>query len=82
MLQVSINWRENFNGSYSGRVEVGNGLVMSWIREHRLTPYGALQVTAFDLSSYAESVVHVMTSVAGEPLAAAVTHRRSGRCRR
>ena len=50
--------RANFNASsYSGRVEVGNRFAMPWIGGIGLTPYGAMQVTAFDLPSYAESVV-------------------------
>jgi uncharacterized protein with beta-barrel porin domain len=50
--------RANFNAnSYSGRIEVGNRFVAPWIGGLGLTPYAAFQVTAFDLPSYAESVV-------------------------
>ena len=50
--------RANFNAnSYSGRVEVGNRFVAPWIGGVGLTPYAAFQVTAFELPSYAESVV-------------------------
>ena len=50
--------RAKFNASsYSGRVEAGNRFVLPWIGGLGLTPYGAVQVTAFDLPSYAESVV-------------------------
>ncbi|WP_398468867.1 autotransporter domain-containing protein [Tardiphaga sp.] len=50
--------RANFNAnSYSGRFEVGNRFVAPWIDGIGLTPYAAFQVTAFDLPSYAESVV-------------------------
>ncbi len=50
--------RANFNAnSYSGRVEIGNRFVTPWIGGFGLTPYGAVQVTALDLPSYAESVV-------------------------
>ncbi len=50
--------RAKFNAnSYSGRVEAGNRFVLPWIGGLGLTPYGAVQVIAFDLPSYAESVV-------------------------
>jgi uncharacterized protein with beta-barrel porin domain len=50
--------RAKFNAnSYSGRIEAGNRFVTPWIGGLGLTPYGAVQVTAFDLPSYAESVV-------------------------
>ncbi len=54
--------RAKFNAnSYSGRIEAGNRFVLpsmsSWVGGLGLTPYGAVQVTAFDLPSYAESVV-------------------------
>ena len=50
--------RANFNASsYSGRFEVGHRFATPWIGGLGLTPYAAFQVTAFDLPSYAESVV-------------------------
>ena len=50
--------RANFNAnSYSGRVEVGNRFATPWIGGLGITPYAAFQVTAFELPSYAESVV-------------------------
>ena len=54
--------RAKFNAStYSGRIEAGNRFVLpsmsSWVGGLGLMPYGAVQVTAFDLPSYAESVV-------------------------
>ncbi|MEH2531859.1 uncharacterized protein with beta-barrel porin domain [Bradyrhizobium sp. AZCC 1588] len=49
----------NFNANaYSGRVEGGsNRYVIPWTGGVALTPYAAVQVTAFDLPAYAESVV-------------------------
>lgn len=50
--------RANFNAhSYTGRLEVGNRFVTPWIGGLGLTPYGAVQVTAFDLPSYAENTI-------------------------
>ncbi|QUS39266.1 autotransporter domain-containing protein [Tardiphaga alba] len=40
--------------AYSGRVELGNRLVMPWIGGFGLTPFAAAQVTALDLPAYAE----------------------------
>ncbi len=57
--------RANFNANtYSGRLEVGNRFVTPWVGGLGLTPYGAVQVTAFDLPSYAESTVSGATTFA------------------
>ncbi len=40
--------------AYSGRVEGGYRYLPTWTGGFGLTPYGAIQVTAFDLPSYAE----------------------------
>ncbi len=41
--------------AYSGRIEMGNRFVTSWLPGLGLTPYGAVQATAFDLPTYAET---------------------------
>ncbi len=41
--------------AYSGRIEMGNRFVTSWLPGFGLTPYGAVQATAFDLPTYAET---------------------------
>jgi uncharacterized protein with beta-barrel porin domain len=57
--------RANFTAnSYSGRFEVGNRFVMPWVGGIGLTPYGAVQVTAFDLPAYTESAVSGATTFA------------------
>lgn len=49
--------RAQFNAnSFSGRFEAGNRSVMPWLNGIGVTPYAAVQVTAFELPSYAESV--------------------------
>jgi autotransporter-associated beta strand protein len=49
--------RAEYNAnSYSARVEGGNRFLMPWIGGVGVTPYAAVQVTAFDLPSYAETV--------------------------
>jgi len=50
--------RAQFNANaWSGRVEGGYRLVAPWMNGIGITPYAAVQVTAFDLPAYAESVV-------------------------
>jgi YVTN family beta-propeller protein/autotransporter-associated beta strand protein len=50
----ALQGRFNAN-SYSGRLEGGNRTVSPWLGGVGITPYAALQVTALDLPTYAET---------------------------
>ncbi|MBR1259898.1 autotransporter domain-containing protein [Bradyrhizobium sp. U87765 SZCCT0134] len=50
--------RASFNANaWSGRAETGYRLVAPWVGGIGVTPYAAVQVTAFDLPAYAERAV-------------------------
>ena len=50
--------RAQFNANaYSGRIEAGSRFVTPWVGGLGLTPYAAVQVSAFDLPAYAEQAV-------------------------
>ncbi len=56
-----------FNANaYSGRLEGGYRLVVPWIGGIGITPYGAAQVTTFDLPACAEQVVSRLVRVRPE----------------
>ena len=63
--------------SSSGRIEVGNRIVMPWMSGIGMTPYAAVQVTAFDLPAYAESVAGGVNTFALSYAAKTVTNTRS-----
>ncbi len=70
--------RAQFNANaWSGRVEGGYRLVAPWMNGIGITPYAAVQVTAFDLPAYAESVVSGADTFALSYGAKTVTATRS-----
>ena len=70
--------RAQFNANaWSGRIEGGYRLVAPWINGIGVTPYAAVQVTAFDLPAYAESVVSGADTFALSYGAKTVTATRS-----
>ncbi len=70
--------RAEFNANaYSGRLEGGYRLVVPWIGGIGITPYGAAQVTTFDLPAYAEQVVSGSSAFALSYAGKSVTDTRS-----
>lgn len=70
--------RAQFNANaFSGRVEGGNRYVLPWMGGIGLTPYAAVQATAFDLPAYGESVVSGANTFALAYTAKTVTATRS-----
>jgi uncharacterized protein with beta-barrel porin domain len=70
--------RAQFNANaFSGRVEGGNRYLLPWIGGIGLTPYAAVQATAFDLPGYGESVVSGADTFALAYAAKTVTATRS-----
>ena len=70
--------RAQFNANaWSGRVEGGYRLVEPWMNGIGITPYAAVQLTAFDLPAYAESVVSGADTFALSYGAKTVTATRS-----
>lgn len=50
--------------AWSGRIEAGHRFVLPWVGGLGVTPYAALQATAFDLPSYAETAAAGATTFA------------------
>jgi autotransporter-associated beta strand protein len=50
--------------AWSGRIEAGHRFVLPWVGGLGVTPYAALQATAFDLPSYAETAAGGATTFA------------------
>jgi autotransporter-associated beta strand protein len=70
--------RANFNAhAYSGRVEAGSRFTTPWLWGVGLTPYGAVQVTALDLPSYAETGTSGATTFALAYAGKSVTSMRT-----
>jgi autotransporter-associated beta strand protein len=70
--------RAEFNANaYSGRLEGGWRFIAPWMGGIGLTPYGAAQVTTFDLPAYAEQAVSGTGAFALSYAARSVTDTRS-----
>jgi autotransporter-associated beta strand protein len=70
--------RAEFNANaYSGRLEGGSRFIAPWMGGIGLTPYGAAQVTTFDLPAYAEQAVSGTGAFALSYAARSVTDTRS-----
>nr|WP_311972135.1 autotransporter outer membrane beta-barrel domain-containing protein [Bradyrhizobium diazoefficiens] len=70
--------RAEFNANaYSGRLEGGSRFIAPWMGGIGLTPYGAAQVTTFDLPAYAERAVSGTGAFALNYAARRVTDTRS-----
>ncbi|MEW6642646.1 MAG: autotransporter domain-containing protein [Pseudomonadota bacterium] len=70
--------RANFNANaWSGRAESGYRLVMPWVGGIGVTPYAAVQVTAFDLPAYAEQVLSGTSAFALNYAGKSVTDTRT-----